>query len=87
MNQSKRGPGMSKSKHGTRPPGHMSTRSTLVSSASKKSVGGGMAPSDKSSNIRVPVQVRELAVKICVLATILSVQMQCFIFFVLTDIL
>ena len=59
MNQSKRGPGMSKSKHGTRPPGHMSTRSTLVSSASKKSVGGGMAPSDKSSNIRVPVQVRE----------------------------
>ena len=49
---------MSKSKHGARPPGHMSTRSNLVSSASKKSVIGGMAPSDKSSNLRVPVQVR-----------------------------
>ncbi|XP_076441248.1 dynein axonemal intermediate chain 4-like [Babylonia areolata] len=56
MNQSKRGGGMSKSKHGTRPPG-MSTRSNLVSSASRKSAAGGLAPSDKSSSLRTPVQI------------------------------
>ncbi|XP_070195280.1 dynein axonemal intermediate chain 4-like isoform X2 [Littorina saxatilis] len=58
MATSKRGPGAGKgNKLGTRGPGQMSTRSNLASSSSKKSVIGGIAPSDKSSNIRVPVQV------------------------------
>ena len=59
MNQSKRGGGMSRSKHSTRPPG-ISNRSNLISSASKKSVAGGVAPSDKSLSLRTPVQVTKL---------------------------